>query len=172
MSHKFALWKLSVPLLAVAALSVGLKYLVIQSDVAMDSTAVGRQLAATLEHRGLTVRSMEMFGGVLVVAEGQGCRLAARPISPSGELDQTFAQTFRSYPRTRYWFEGSITPRAPRFLPSLSYQTARIANRMGITRTWRPLLIVGDNGACPAGVIDFNGIRAPFVQQVPDAPSR
>lgn len=172
LSHKSALWKISIPFIAVAVLSVGLKYLVIQSDVAMDSRAVARQLTASLVQRGLTVRSQEMFAGTLVTAEGRGCRLAVRPVPPSGELDQTFGETFRAYPRTRYWFEGSMTPRPPRFAASITYQSARIANRLGVASQWKPLLIVGDNGGCPAEVTDFGAVRAPFVQQVPDAQRR
>lgn len=172
MSHKSAVRRLSVPLIALAIVSVGLKYLFVQSDVAMDSTAVARQLSASLVQRGLTVRSQEMFGGTLVTAEGRGCRLAVRPVPPSGELDQTFGDTFRAYPRTRYSFEGSVTPQPPRFAPSISYQSVRIANRLGIASQWKPLLIVGDNGGCPAEMTDFGAVRAPFVQQVPDAPRR
>lgn len=159
-------WTLSLVFVAMVLASVGLKYLFLKADVAVDSVAVASDLVDLSRARGMVAQRQQVFGGAAMIATGGRCAMAVRVVSPSGELDRAIASDFASYPRTRYFYAGELTDKRPRMGPLLTYQWARAVNRLGIAQRWRPLLAVADNGLCAASLTEFSSIRAPMRQEV------
>ena len=166
MSHNKSAWTASVALVAIAVVSVALKFLIVRSDVALSTTSVSVKLAALAEARGMNVRLRPVFGGLAMFASKGECELAARAMPPSGEVDQSAAGDFRTFARLRYSFEGALSDSKPRWAPLATYQWARALNRVGIATAWRPLLLVGDNGHCPTELTDFGDVSDTLRQEV------
>ena len=166
MSHNKSVWTSSLALVAIVVVSLALKFLIVRSDVALSTTSVSVKLAAMAEARGMTVKLRPIFGGLGMFASKGECELAARAMPPSGEVDQLAAGDFRAYARLRYSFEGVLSDIKPQVRPLATYQWARALNRVGIATAWRPLLLVGDNGHCPAALTDFGAISDTLRQEV------
>lgn len=171
MSNSKGIWRFKLVFAALIAVSLSLKFLILRSDVAVDPLAVAIKVAALAEARGMTSRLQPMFGGNAVLAAKGACEIGIRAIPPSGELDQSATREFSRFARLRYSFQGSLSPQRPRYWPLITYQWARAMNRMGLALPWTPLLLVGDNGHCPAALLDFGTISHPLHQQVGRAPA-
>lgn len=157
---------LSIAFVAAAIVSVGVKALVVGSDVAIDGEHLAASIVALAEERGMEVRTEPRFAGIAVVAQKGACRMAILPLRPSGELDDMVARDLAHYPRIRYYFAGSLSAQRPNFTPYVSFQWARALNRIGIARSWSPLFAIGDSGSCEAGYARLDGIRTPLRQEV------
>ena len=169
MSHSKSAWTYSLALVAIAVVSLALKFLIVRSDVALSTTSVSVKLAAIAEARGMKTNLRPIFGGLAMFASKDGCELAVQAMPPSGEVDQVAAGDFRTFKRLRYSFEGVLSDAKPQLRPLATYQWARALNRVGIATAWRPLLLVGDNGHCPAELTDFGDVSDVLRQQVGSA---
>ena len=166
MSHNKSAWTSSIALVAIAVVSLALKFLIVRSDVALNTTNVSVKLAAMAVARGMKTELRPIFGGLGMFATKGECELAARAMPPSGEVDQLAASDFRTYARLRYSFEGVMSDAKPQVRPLATYQWARALNRVGIATAWRPLLLIGDNGHCPVALTDFGAISDTLRQEV------
>lgn len=157
---------LSIAFVAAAIVSVGIKALVVGSDVAIDGERLAASVVALAEQRGMEVRTEPRFAGIAVVAQKGACEMAILPLRPSGEMDDMVVRDLAQYPRIRYYFAGSLSAQRPNFGPYVSFQWARALNRIGIGRSWSPLFAIGDSAACATDDAPLDGIRAPLRQEV------